>query len=198
MRPTTPAGYVLLTLLACSAAQAQPAALRPPKDFASIADSAERSRALFLEAGKVISSPRCQNCHPVGPRPTQGDDMHPHLPLVVRGQDDMGATAMRCTTCHQVANAEAAGVPGNPMWLMAPVGMAWQAKSLGQICEQIKDPARNGNRTLAQLEDHMARDGLVGWAWHPGSTRTPAPGTQQQFGRLIAAWIKTGADCPAP
>src|SRR6476659_7515004 len=55
-----------------AAAAATAAALRSPKDFASIADRAERSRALFVEAGKVIASPRCQNCHPVGDRPSQG------------------------------------------------------------------------------------------------------------------------------
>jgi hypothetical protein len=44
----------------------------------------------------------------------------------------------------------------------------------------------------------MAYDALVGWGWHPGGTRTPAPGTQKQFGELVAAWIQTGAACPAP
>ncbi len=204
MRPTTSAGYVLMACFACTAtlarAQATPAAavpaLKSPQDFASIADPAERSRALFAEAGKVIESPRCQNCHPAGPRPTQGDDMHPHLPLVVRGLDDHGAIGMRCTTCHQTANFEPAGVPGNAKWHVAPIEMAWQGRTLAQICAQIKDPARNGNRSLAQLLDHMAHDDLVGWAWHPGGTRTPAPGTQAQFGALVDAWIKTGAQCP--
>ena len=198
MRLTTFVGLLLASCLAVPAAMAQSAPLKSVADFAGIADTAERSRALFAEAGKVIASPRCQNCHPVGERPSQGDDMHPHLPLVVRGADDMGAIAMRCTTCHQVANFAPAGVPGNPKWRTAPVAMAWQGKSLGAICEQIKDPARNGTRTLAQLHDHMAHDALVGWGWRPGGTRTPAPGTQAQFGALIAAWIQTGAACPAP
>ena len=39
---------------------------------------------------------------------------------------------------------------------------------------------------------------LVGWAWAPGFGRAPAPGTQQQAGALVEAWIKTGAACPAP
>ncbi len=201
MRPTTSAGLLLLSCFACTATLAQtapppPVTLKSPQDFAAISDTAERSRALFAEAGKVISSPRCQNCHPVGQRPTQGDDMHPHLPLVVRGLDDQGAVGLRCTTCHQAKNFEPAGVPGNPKWHMAPIEMAWQGKTLAQICEQIKDPARNGKRTLPQLLDHMAHDDLVGWAWHPGGTRTPAPGTQAQFGALVAEWIKTGAQCP--
>ena len=198
MRLTTFVGLLLATCLAAPAAMAQSAPLKSPADFAGISDSTERSRALFEEAGKVIQSPRCQNCHPVGQRPTQGDDMHPHLPLVVRGLDDQGAIAMRCITCHQTANFQPAGVPGAPKWHIAPVAMAWQGKSLGAICEQIKDPARNGKRSLAQIHDHMAHDELVGWGWHPGGTRTAAPGTQAQFGELIDAWIKTGAACPAP
>ena len=200
MRPTTLVGFVLVTLLAGSPALAQTAAapLKPAKDFSAIADPAERSRALFAEMGKVIESPRCQNCHPSGVRPSQGDDMHPHLPMVVRGSDDQGALAMRCATCHQAANFQPAGVPGAPKWHVAPVAMAWQGKSLGQVCEQIKDPARNGKRTLAQIHDHMAHDELVGWGWHPGGSRTPAPGTQKQFGELVAAWIQAGAACPAP
>ena len=74
--------------------------------------------------------------------------------------------------------------------------MAWQGKSLAQICAQIKDPARNGNRSLAQIHEHIATDTLVGWAWAPGFGRTSAPGTQQQVGALLDAWIKTGAACP--
>lgn len=196
MRSMRPVGLFLAACFACPAAPAQPAALKSPQDFASIAGSTERSRALFAELGKVIASPRCQNCHPVGDRPTQGDDMHPHLPLVVRGADDHGAVGLRCATCHQAANFAPAGVPGNPKWGVAPVGMAWQGKSLGEICEQIKDPARNGKRTLAQIHEHLAKDDLVGWAWRPGGTRAAAPGTQAQFGALVAAWIKTGAACP--
>src|ERR1700761_3710492 len=136
MRLTTFVGLLLATCLAAPAAMAQSASLKSPADFASIADPAARSRALFEEAGKVIESPRCQNCHPVGQRPTQGDDMHPHLPLVVRGSDDMGAIGLRCIPCHQAANFEPAGIPGNPKWHMAPIEMAWQGKSLGAICEQ--------------------------------------------------------------
>jgi hypothetical protein len=187
-----------LALVAVAAMAIIPVAvLAGAKPEAAQSDTDARSAALFVEMGKVIQSPRCQNCHPVGQRPTQADDMHPHLPLVVRGADDQGAIAMRCATCHHAANFQPAGVPGAPKWHVAPVDMAWQGKSLGQICEQIKDPARNGKRTLAQLHEHMAFDPLVGWGWHPGGTRTPAPGTQKQFGDLVQAWIVSGAACPA-
>src|SRR5438045_5356045 len=98
--------------------------LRGPESFSSIADRTERSRALFAEAGRVLQHPRCLNCHPVGERPTQGSDLHPHSPLVVRGADDNGAIGMRCTTCHQTSNYEPSGVPGHPLWHVAPTSMA--------------------------------------------------------------------------
>jgi hypothetical protein len=47
--------------------------LRSPSDFASISDSGERSRAIFAEAAKVLTHPRCMNCHPASDRPLQGN-----------------------------------------------------------------------------------------------------------------------------
>jgi mono/diheme cytochrome c family protein len=200
MPATTRAAALLIgasAALAAAAALAQTGTLKTPESFDSIADKSERSRAIFVEAGKVIQSPRCLNCHPGGDRPTQGNDMHLHVPMVVRGPADKGATALRCATCHQAANFEPAGMPGHPLWHVAPVSMAWQGKSLKQICEQIKDRTRNGNKTLPQIHEHMAADTLVGWAWSPGSDRAPAPGTQAEFGKLIEAWMRNGAACPA-
>jgi hypothetical protein len=74
--------------------------------------------------------------------------------------------------------------------------MAWRNRSLAQICAQVKDRARNGDRSLEQIVEHMARDPLVGWAWNPGAGREPAPGTQAAFGALIKAWADSGAGCP--
>jgi hypothetical protein len=172
---------MLLAAVACGSCAAFGADLQTPDSFSAIADKTERSRALFVEAGKVIQSPRCLNCHPASERPTQGADMHPHSPLVVRGADDKGAIGMRCTTCHQSANFEPSGLPGHPLWHVAPKSMAWQQRSLGQICAQLKDTRRNGGKSLAQIHEHMAHDSLVGWGWQPGGTREPAPGTQAQF-----------------
>jgi hypothetical protein len=171
-------------------------ALKSVSAFAEIAHEKERSVAIFTEAGKVIQHPRCLNCHPVGDRPTQGEDGHPHIPLVVRGAGGFGAIGMQCPTCHQRTNVEFAGVPGHPLWHLAPIEMAWQGKSLGEICVQIKDPERNGGMSLDELIHHMSEDSLVGWGWNPGDDRTPAPGTQEQFGALIKAWVETGAACP--
>jgi hypothetical protein len=170
--------------------------LRPVAAFSSIADPDARSRALFAEAGRVIQHPRCMNCHPRNDRPTQTDAMRPHTPWVSRGPDGAGEPTLRCSTCHHAANFAASGVPGNPEWKLAPVEMAWQGKSLGEICRQILDPARSHMDRTALLH-HMTHDELVGWAWHPGGKRSPAPGTQAEFGALIKAWLESGARCPA-
>jgi hypothetical protein len=172
--------------------------LSPASDFSAIYNERERSVALFTEAGKVILHPRCVNCHPAGDRPLQGDDGHPHQPLVVRGAGGFGVVGMQCPTCHQRANFDPGGVPGHPMWHLAPIEMAWAGKSLGEICTQIKDPNRNGGKNLDEIVHHMAEDSLVGWGWHPGAGRAPAPGTQQQFGALIRAWVEAGGACPEP
>jgi len=170
--------------------------LATPESFAAIGDTAARSAALFTEAGKVLTDPRCVNCHPAGDRPRQGDASRPHQPPVERGADGFGLPALRCPICHQPANFEPAGVPGDPAWHLAPRDMAWEGKTLGQICAQIKDPAHNGNRSLDEIVHHVGTDHLVGWAWAPGGDRRPAPGTQMQAGALLDAWVKTGAVCP--
>jgi len=120
------------------------------------------------------------------------------LAEAVGGADGLGVTTMRCATCHQAANFDAGHVPGNPKWQLAPVAMAWQKRTLGQICEQVKDPARNGGHRLPEIVEHMAKDELVGWAWKPGAGREPAPGTQPAFGALVKAWGDAGAACPTP
>lgn len=175
-----------------------PATLAAPESFAAIADPAARSAAMFTELGKVLTNPRCVNCHPVGDRPLQGESANRrlHQPPVTRGADGFGTVSMRCATCHQGANFDAGAMPGHEHWHLAPIEMAWQDKSVAQICAQIKDPARNGGRTLAQIHEHIATDTLVGWAWAPGFGRAPPPGTQVQVGALVDAWIKTGAACP--
>jgi hypothetical protein len=170
--------------------------LAPVEIFASIADPAKRSAAYFTELGKVLTNPRCTNCHPAGDRPRQGDDAHLHQPPVFRGVDGMGLPSMRCSTCHQAANFDPGRVPGHTVWHLAPIEMAWEGKTVSQICAQIKDPARNGGRSLDDLIDHIGKDTLVGWAWAPGVGRTPAPGTQAEAGALVEAWVKSGAACP--
>ena len=87
-------------------------------------------------------------------------------------------------------------IPGHPRWELAPLAMAWQGKSVGDICRQLKDRDRNGGRTLAMVQEHVAKDDLVAYGWAPGKGRDPAPGTQALAGELVQAWIDTGAECP--
>ena len=194
------------TLSLCLAFAALPAfaaemagTLAAPSSFTSISDPAARSAAYFTEAAKVMMHPRCVNCHPAGDRPSQGEGAMSrlHQPPVTRGADGFGSVAMRCASCHQKANFDPGHMPGHEHWHLAPVSMAWQGKTAGQICAQVKDPARNGNRNLAQIVEHMSKDTLVGWAWAPGVGRQPAPGTQAELGALLEAWVQTGAACPS-
>lgn len=202
---------VLLVASSCSsllvfgsvvATAQKPGELRSASEFTGIRDAGERSRALFTEAAKVITHPRCMNCHPATERPTQGNDRHAHMPPVVGGESGGGVAGNTCTACHTERNvtlrdkASYASIPGHPRWGLAPIEMAWQGKSVGEICAQLKDTARNGGRDLPLLHEHFAKDELVGWGWNPGAGRDPAPGTQQQLGELIQAWIDTGAQCP--
>lgn len=178
-------------------AQAEgPADLRDPASFASIGDPSARSRALFLEASRVMLHPRCVNCHPSDDSPRQRDAHEPHNPPVLRGEDDKGIAGLRCDSCHQDKNVELARVPGAPGWHLAPKSMPWLDRTPAKICAQVKDPARNGGKSLAQIVDHAAHDKLVAWGWSPGSGREPAPGSQARFGALMSAWVETGAACP--
>lgn len=184
----------VLTAYAVSGATSN--TLAPPESFSSISDPDERSAALFVELGKVLASPRCLNCHPAGDRPRQGDAGRPHQPPVERGADGFGLESMRCSICHGQANFEPGRVPGHPEWHLAPREMGWEGRTLSELCAQIKDPGRNGGRSLADIARHIGTDTLVGWAWAPGFGRQPAPGTQGEAGALVEAWIKTGAACP--
>ncbi|MFG6569054.1 MULTISPECIES: Isoquinoline 1-oxidoreductase subunit [Sulfitobacter] len=174
--------------------------LRTVDEFDEIENESDRSVALFEEMFLVIESPRCMNCHPVNNTPLQGEEMQPHQPPVVRGAADFGAPGMRCSTCHGSENVPyttgEGSIPGHEPWQLAPIEMGWVGLTAAEVCEQLKDPGRNGNRTLAELHEHNAEDGLVGWGWEPGKGRTPAPGTQEVFGALTQAWINTGAACP--
>jgi len=104
-------------------------ALQPVSAFSGIADPAARSVALFTEAGRVITHPRCTNCHPADGRPRQGMDQLPHVPAVSGGAAGHGVPGLPCKACHQATNTTTVGatvqsIPGNPKWALAPAEMA--------------------------------------------------------------------------
>lgn len=157
---------------------------------------AMRSAAAFRRVAEVLRHPRCMNCHPRGDFPRVGDERRRHDMGVVRGKDDHGVVAMRCSTCHSDQNVDE--VPGAPHWGLAPLSMAWEGLSDAELADQLKDPQRNGGKTLEQIFEHMAHDKLVLWAWSPGAGRQPPPIGQQEFVRLVREWIDHGAVSPGP
>jgi hypothetical protein len=180
-------------------AAAAPAELRPPEAFAGIADPAARAAAIFVEVSRVLTHPRCTNCHPSDDSPRQRDG-ELHDPPVARGPEDRGPPGLECASCHQDRNLELARVPGASgatAWHLAPRSMAWAGRSPADLCDQIKDPTRNGGKTLPEIVEHAAHDPIVAWGWAPGADRAPAPGTQARFASLVAAWVSAGAACPS-
>lgn len=168
---------------------------------AQTADSAAVARqregeAAFYQMSTVLLHPRCLNCHTTGDHPTQGDDRHRHLFRVVRGEDNRGATGMRCSTCHQTANNPANGVPGAAGWELAPLSMGWEGRTPRELCEQVKNPRTNGGRDLSSLVQHLASDARVAWAWSPGAGRQAVNTPKDGFLAAASAWVARGAPCP--
>ena len=164
------------------------------------ADRAAQSRQAFMDISTVLRHPRCLNCHTSVDYPRQGDDQHRHLFNVRRGPDDRGAAALRCQTCHHAENHEASGVPGAPGWRLAPLRMAWDGLSAGQLCKALLDPARGG-MTPQTLVEHLRTERLVAWAWQPGRNsrgdlRQQPPLSHEQFVALANNWVELGAACP--
>src|SRR5262249_28378499 len=147
----------LLIVMACMWSLAVPAAQQR--------DDAARA---FDDIATVLSSPRCANCHIVGDAPLQGEDGHPHAMRVRRAADGRGTPAMRCANCHQDASLVTPHAPpGAPDWHLPPAAtpMAWKDLEPGDQCRMLTDPKRNGNRTLSDLLEHLARDPIVNASW---------------------------------
>lgn len=121
-----------------------------------------RSLAYYERIATVLQHPRCMNCHTSTDFPRQGDDGHPHIMQVKRGMSDIGTPALPCSTCHQKTNSPS-GVPGNEVWHLAPLRMAWEGLTPGEICRSMTDPAKGG-MTHERLIEHLATDHLVAWA----------------------------------
>jgi hypothetical protein len=163
--------------------------------------SKRESEIAFMEMHGVLTHPRCLNCHPKGDSPKQGDAARFHVPPMTRGPRDRGPSGMDCAACHQSKNFAASGVPGARGWHLAPLSMAWENKTPGEICRQILDRRRNGNKSLAEIVTHLTEDELVAWGWNPGTevtgtARQPVPIPKTEFNRIVYAWASAGAVCP--
>lgn len=161
---------------------------------------------LFFE---VASHPRCANCHvgadnrPMWSGPSYGRT-RPHGMNVNAGESRIGAETILCSTCHttlSAVDAEANAMPHAAprvatAWLLAPVEAEWFGKSSAYICEQLKDPARNGDRTVREVAAHLDHDLILHWAWSPGGSREPAPHSLQETMDALMKWAAAGTPCP--
>jgi len=171
---------VVLLVVSCSRSEVAPAALSAP----------------FDPIASVVMHPRCINCHQAE-SPRQTDARIVHRPLVVRGEDGHGAPTQPCQTCHQTTNTADGFVPGVATWHLAPLSMLWESQTKRQICEQMKDPARNGGlHTGKEVIEHMRVDPLVLWAWTPGAGRTTPPLSHEKFVEALESWVSAGMPCP--
>lgn len=104
---------------------------------------------------------------------------------------------MRCGSCHsEQGNNEASRVPGASDWKMPPRERAWAAMSIGEMCRTLKDPKKNGRRSLRGIIKHFEDDPLTHWGWDPGGTRESVPMPHDVFLEFAEEWVRTGAHCP--
>lgn len=160
--------------------------------------ASEASAAAFSEVARVLRHPRCLNCHPAGDRPRVGDEARVHGMNVQRGEDDRGRIGQRCAACHRDENQKLARVPGAPHWHLAPRSMGWEGLDDHDLAETLRDRAKNGDRSLEELREHMAHDPLVLWGWAPGPGRSSIPVSHERFLQQLDQWIEGGAASPAP
>ncbi len=168
--------------------------------FAS--ENTQNGVELWGKIHEVFSHPRCSNCHvpednrPRWSGPSYGKTQF-HGMNVNGGASRIGAESILCSTCHGKQNSDLPhGPPGAEIWLLAPVEMTWWEKTSLEICEQIKDPMRNGGRDLKQVAEHIEKDHLVHWGWNPGVGREPAPYSAAELVTFILDWNEQGAPCP--
>lgn len=153
---------------------------------------------------EVTSHPRCSNCHvgadnrPMWSGPTYGAP-RPHGMNINAGDSRIGAEYLLCSTCHayrEDVNDMPHAAPQVAMnWRLAPVEAEWFGKSSTDICNQLRDPDRNGGRDYLDLASHLDHDLILHWAWNPGGGREPAPYSLQEHVNDVLAWGVAGYPC---
>ena len=81
-------------------------------------------------------------------------------------------------------------------WALAPVEAEWFGKSSVYICNQLRDPDRNGDRTIREVAEHLDHDLILHWAWNPGGNREAAPHSLQETMDALMQWSAAGTPCP--
>jgi hypothetical protein len=132
----------------------------------------------------------------------QGDVSRVHDQFVQRGPDGTGAVGLACATCHGTANPPASYGAHMPPgvstgWRLPPPEqrMVFAGLSSAALCEQLKDPKRNGGKNMDGLVHHVSADPLVLWGWSPGFGRAPVPIPHAEFVRAFKAWAGAGGPC---
>ena len=161
--------------------------------------------AAFERIYEVASHPRCSNCHvgesgiPMWSGPSYGET-RPHGMKIQAGESRIGAEFLTCGTCHvnsprpQIVPHAAPRADGN--WQLAPAGAGWFGKPSNWICEQLRDPARNGGMDYQKLANHAGHDAVLQWAWSPGPGRESAPYSVEEHTMDIHMWGAAGQPCP--
>lgn len=166
--------------------------------------SRDEGLAAFARVYEVASHPRCSNCHvgadnrPMWSGPSYGRT-RPHGMNINAGESRIGAETVMCSTCH----AERASLNDTPhappqvsmAWQLAPVEAEWFGKSATEVCNQLRDPDRNGGRTALEIAEHLDHDLILHWAWNPGGGREPAPYSLQEHVDDVLVWGVAGFPC---
>ncbi len=167
----------------------------------------EDGLAAFDRIFEVTSHPRCSNCHvgadniPMWSGPTYGE-ARSHGMNINAGESRIGAETLPCSTCHAY-NDQAGGndiahaAPQVAMtWQLPPVEAAWFGQTATYVCDQLRDPDRNGGRDMLELAEHLGHDVILHWAWTPGGGREPAPYSLQDHVDDLLIWGVAGMPCP--
>ncbi|MEL6299813.1 MAG: Isoquinoline 1-oxidoreductase subunit [Pseudomonadota bacterium] len=164
--------------------------------FAARSARDAQAAASFAALMPVLQSPRCMNCHR-SDLPRVRDDARKHVPKVLPADDGAGAGGMRCAICHRATNNAITRIPGAPDWKMPPYEMSLDGLTAADICDNWKDPAMNGGRSVGDVVKHLEHDHLVAWSWTPGEGRAKPPLSFDAFLAHARRWVEHGAACPS-
>jgi hypothetical protein len=195
---------LMTCLLMASFASAEGAVKIEPPAEGSV--SVEDGLAAWARIYEVTSHPRCSNCHvgadnrPMWSGPRYGKT-RPHGMNINAGESRIGVEYVPCSACHAYRETASANdvphaAPQVAMdWRLPPVEAEWFGKSSVEICEQLRDPDRNGDRTYLDLASHLDHDLILHWAWNPGGGREPAPYDLQTHVNDVLVWGVAGQPC---
>ncbi len=185
---------------AASAAETEVSIIPPAEGSVSIEDGLDA----FSRVYEVASHPRCSNCHvgadnrPMWSGPSYGRT-RAHGMNINAGDSRIGAETIQCSTCHayrEGLNDMPHAAPQVAMnWQLAPVEAEWFGKTSDEICNQLRDPDRNGGRTMLELAEHLNHDLILHWAWNPGGGREAAPYSLQEHIDDLLIWGVSGFPC---